>query len=151
VNDLINIGLVRAVRIAAEKARERKWDKLTIAVDWHDTIARSNYSADGAYDLYDTALEALKWLSNQPHVVLVLYTSSYMSVVEKFRRWMQKEHGVKFDFFNCNPNVKNTKYGDFGKKFYYDVMIDDKAGFDPEKEWDVLVWAVNYFKEHWNA
>lgn len=38
-------------------------------------------------------------------------------------------------YFNVNLDCQNTLTGDFTRKFYYDILLDDKAGFEPEKDW----------------
>ena len=58
--------------------------------------------------------------------------------------------GVSFDFFNENPLCESTELCNFKDKFYFNVLIDDKAGFDGESGWiDVLhaLSLVNQTKE----
>jgi hypothetical protein len=45
-------------------------------------------------------------------------------------------HGIHVDHYNCNPDEKNTPYADFSLKPYFNILIDDKAGFDPNTDWD---------------
>lgn len=131
-----------AIETAHKKACERKWDKIFVAVDWHDTICASTYSDKGAYGIYEEAISALHEASKCSAICLILYTSSYKAVVEEFIQWCKSEHGIVFEYFNCNPEVKNSNYGDFDKKFYYDVIIDDKAGFDPNTDWAIFAETV---------
>lgn len=130
----------RAIKRATEKAKERGWDTITIAVDWHDTICQSTYTVGAALDFYEGALMALRKLSAQKHIKLILFTSSYDSAIQEFLRRCE-EYEIFFDYVNCNPDVPNTKYGDFSKKFYYDILVDDKAGFDPLTEWVDLMYV----------
>jgi hypothetical protein len=51
---------------------------------------------------------------------------------------MFKEHGIMPQYFNENTAVENTATGNFSSKFYFSVLLDDKAGFNPETDW-VLV------------
>lgn len=127
--------LLKALQNARRKMVERGWDKIYVAVDWHDTVCRSTYSEGGAYSFYGAAISALQAASENPKIDLILYTSSYASVVEDFVRFCRAKHGINFKYFNANPEIKNTNYGEFGKKFYYDVLLDDKAGFDPATDW----------------
>ena len=39
------------------------------------------------------------------------------------------------DFINHNYDVKDTDIQYFGDKLYFNVGLDDKFGFDPEKDW----------------
>ena len=54
------------------------------------------------------------------------------------------EYNIKIDFFNNNPEAKNTEYGDFTVKPYYNILLDDKAGFDPEEDWRII---YNFLKK----
>lgn len=144
------MSISKSFRTAAKKKRDRDWDKIYVAVDWHDTICESTYTEKGAYGFYPKAIECLKMMSANPNISLILYTSSYITVSEDFMRFCRTEYDINFEFFNCNPEVNNTNYGDFGKKFYYDLLIDDKAGFDIDEDWDILAWHVNYFFGEYN-
>ena len=39
------------------------------------------------------------------------------------------------DLINNNPEFKKTDICDFTEKFYFDILLDDKAGFEGEKDW----------------
>lgn len=130
----------RAIDQALTKARERNWDTITIAVDWHDTICKSTYG-ETALEFYEGALVALRKLSKQEDIKLILFTSSYDVPVAEFLTICEEQHEIFFDYVNCNPEVENTEYGDFSRKFYYDILVDDKAGFDPLTEWVDLLYV----------
>lgn len=108
-----------------------------LAVDIHDTIARSNY-ADEMPEVIETAMDALRKLNEFPEIVLILFSSSYNH--EQYISYFI-HHGVRFKYFNENPEVCDTKTGDFSKKFFYNVLIDDKAGFELS-DWDVVVNSI---------
>jgi hypothetical protein len=71
------------------------------------------------------------------NIVLILFTSTYKQSLEPFFNWCE-EHQIKFKFFNENPECPSNSTGDFSRKFYYNVLIDDRAGFDPSEWLDVL-------------
>ena len=139
------MSLALAFRTAARKAKERNWDKIYVAVDWHDVICESNYSEDGAYGFIEDAIPALQEASHNKAICLILYSCSYIATAEDFMRHCRKKYGINFDYFNCNPEVKNTNYGEFGKKFYYDLLLDDKAGFDASTDWGVFASHMEIF------
>jgi hypothetical protein len=113
-----------------------------ISVDIHDTIAESNYSDDMPM-VIDCAIDALKKLNSFPEIVLILFSSSYnhSQYIEYF-----KKHGVFFKYFNENPEVCDTKTGDFSKKFFYNLLIDDKAGFD-RSDWITVTSSVEEYRK----
>lgn len=51
------------------------------------------------------------------------------------RRQSLQQNGVIVDFVNCNPDCPTIPLCDFSEKFYFDVLLDDKAGFEAEKDW----------------
>lgn len=133
----------RAITVAKNKAKARGWDKINIAVDWHDTICQSTYNST-ALNFYEAAIPALRKLSKRKDIVLILFTSSYDDVIEQFLDHCEKQYEIFFDYVNCNPEISNTKYGDFSKKFYYDILIDDKAGFNPDTDWIPFITEDNW-------
>jgi len=133
------------IKFSIEKAfsvmKNRKWDCIYFAIDLHDTIIKGTYSQDDVFDTYPNCIETLKLLTETKFIKLILFTSSFQDYVDDFYKWAE-EKGIKFDYFNENPECGNTVSGDFSKKFYYNVMIDDKAGFNPEIDWRIVKNSV---------
>jgi len=123
----------------------REWDTIYVAVDWHDTMMPSTYSNDkyGKYKLYPQAEEVLKWMSDNGNIRLILYTSSHGDQKADFIHNMHHLYGIDFEYHNGNPEVENSKFGCFDEKFYFNVLLDDKAGFDPETDWMDLKNNIN--------
>jgi len=122
-----------------QKKANRGWDTLYWLVDVHDTIIKSTYSVDVDVDVeftdtYPYCFAALRFLSERKDCKLILWTSSRKKYAKTFMKTL-KEYSIDFSYFNRNPECKNTKTGDFSKKFYFNVILDDKAGFDPEVDW----------------
>jgi len=116
---------------------DRKWDRIYVAVDWHDTMMPSTYSNDeyGEYKLYPHAEKVLKWMSDCDNIILILYTCSHGDQKADLLSNMHSRYGIDFDYHNGNPEVENTETGDFSEKFYFNVLIDDKAGMAPLDDW----------------
>jgi hypothetical protein len=68
------------------------------------------------------------------HIVLILFTSSHDEYVKEYLD-IFKQLGVYFKYHNENPECPSTDIGDFSRKFYFNVLLDDKAGFDPLNDW----------------
>ena len=121
------------------KMEQKKWPKLYWLIDVHNTIINGTYKKDmDNVKLYPYAGEVLRRLTDMDDMVLILWTSSYPEYVADFREWLDKEFSIRIDYFNENPECQNTETADLSKKFYYDILLDDKAGFDAEEDW----WAV---------
>ena len=124
---------------ALEKKRERKWECIYVMVDLHGVILPSSYHLKN--DLVftnDYAKIALQTLTVVDDVKLILWTSSYPKEIDEVLAWLDKQK-IYFDYVNRNPLEKNTKYADFTEKPYFNVLLDDKAGFDPSVDWEELV------------
>ena len=135
--------LIDALRKEWIKKNDRGWDRLYIAVDLHDTLVASNY--DGlAQNFYPQGIDCLKMLSQRDDIVLILWTSSYGKDSMAYTMKL-KEYGIDIKYINCNPLEENTKTGDFSRKFYFNILLDDKAGFVAETDWDVV---HKFFTEH---
>ena len=131
----------------AENTRIRKnWDTIYWAIDLHDTIIESDYKDWNVNEVkfYPYALSFLEMISNRPENKLILFTSCSWETGNRIMSDLRKKN-VKFHYFNENPEVKNTVTGYFNDKFYYNIVLDDKAGFDPNEDWEMLYL---YYKEN---
>lgn len=133
------MSIIHSINNAFKVKQERNWDKIYFAIDIHGTILKSTHNAkDISKEYYPYAIETLQELTNRKDIILILTTSSYDTDIEQYLL-LFKQNGIIFDYINCNPEVKSTDFGCFDKKYYFNVFIDDKAGFDAETEWiDVL-------------
>ena len=44
-------------------------------------------------------------------------------------------YGIEFDYINENPECKDTALCSFAQKFFFDILLEDKAGFVGETDW----------------
>jgi hypothetical protein len=137
-------SILRAFENAFDVMESRNWDCIYVAVDVHDTIFRSNYSDSLLPDEFvPNAIQALKFMTRINQIKLILYTSSSMEHCLQYVEIL-KEGGIKIDYINENPEVPSKGYADFSSKFYFNVLIDDKAGFDSKSmssynDWSLLI------------
>ena len=120
-----------------EMKKERGWPEVYFCIDLHGTIIPSGKSPDDMTDaeiMYPYAEEVLQWLSRRKDIMLILWTGTPESRMDDVKEFL-KFHSIKFDYFNENPHAKNTPRSDFSKKFYFSVLLDDRAGFEPETDW----------------
>ena len=118
---------------------ERKWEKLYWCIDLHDTIITGTYNRfnDGAI-IYPYAKETLDYLFDSPDHYTILWTSSYMTSIQD----VVQRFDLNFNAINCNPECPDTKLCDFQDKFYFNLLLDDKAGFDGTKDWREIYEAL---------
>jgi hypothetical protein len=121
------------------KAEERGWGITYWCVDIHDTMIKSNYKT-GAIpnEFYPFAVEVLQYLTKRGDIKLILYTCSHPHEIEEYIE-LFKTNNIVFDFINENTDVKTdlNGYGNYDRKPYFNVLLDDKAGFEPS-DWLVL-------------
>jgi len=130
--------ILKAIGQAFEKAKERKWDRTYWAFDIHQTILEPNWSNDGIpTKFYPYALETLQYISNRPDIVMILYTCSPPHKIDLYQQLFQR-HGIQFHYVNSNPEVTSNGFEYYGQKPYFNVLFDDKAGFDPLCDWKLV-------------
>lgn len=128
--------ILRSIKTSFAEATRKGWFHTFWAVDIHGTIIKPNYKAgDIPKEFYPHAKESLKLISERSDVKLILYTCSHPWEIEQYLEMFEKE-GIHFDYVNENPEVITDLqgYGNYDKKMYFNVLFEDKAGFDPE-EW----------------
>jgi hypothetical protein len=127
--------ITRAIENCLRNAKEKGWEKTYWAFDIHGTILKPNYKRDEiSREFYPHAIEVLQLLSKRTDIVKILYTCSYPHEIEQYIEYFAK-HGIHFDHINKNPEVADGGYGYYNDKFYFNVLMDDKAGFDGETDW----------------
>jgi len=114
--------------------KEKKWDRIYVVVDAHGTLVRPYHDS---VEIYPDAVEVLKWMTKRDDVYLILWTSSYGNEYADIYNYCVK-NGIIFDSINCNPCEKNNGKACFDQKFYFNVLIDDKSGFEPETDWSLV-------------
>lgn len=133
------------IKRAHETAVSRGWDKMYWAIDLHDTVCAADYKKSGSMGpLYPGAQECLHYLSERPDIVLILFTCSYQHELNEPVGVLDRLSaiGIKIDYVNENPEVPDTKLGDFSKKFYFNVLLEDKAGFEGSKDWPAVLEEI---------
>jgi len=123
---------------AWKKKEERGWQYIYIMVDLHGVVLRSNYHVSNDLRFtHSDAIPCLQYLSKQNDVILILWTSSHEKEIQNVLNWLSL-WGIHFKYVNENPLEKDTDYASFVKKPYFSIVLDDKAGFDPDHDWSEL-------------
>ncbi len=124
---------------AFEQKRARKYDRVYFAIDLHDTVIPGTYTRyNENRRIYPDCQRFFQWAKNRNDIVLILWTSSHRDSVDEVLHWLRL-HGIEFDYINENPMEPSGALCDFSSKFYFSVLLDDKAGFDGEKDWTNII------------
>jgi len=129
-------GIVKTIRNQHRIAQQRAWDRMYWAVDLHSTLILPTYGKMMADDVeyYPHALDVMRTLTQRRDIRLILYTCSWpVEIVEYQKRFTLD--GIRFDWVGENPEVHQTEYGFYERKPYFNVLLDDKAGFDAQEDW----------------
>lgn len=136
--------IIKAIERAYAVMQQRNWDTVYWAIDLHGVCFRSTYEQGGYKFVNDDAVRALQKISSKKESKIILWSSCHLSEQPQIVKYFQ-ENGIRVHYFNENPEVKNTHTGDFTHKFYFSILLDDKAGFDPDSDWAAI---LAYFKEY---
>lgn len=120
-----------------------------IMVDVHNTILKPTFDKKETFEYFPYAKETLKLLSDNENIKLIMWTSSYDEKIQMYLKHFE-ENGITFNFVNENKEYGNVSFACFDTKFYYDIGIDDKFGFDAENDWEeiytFLTKKLNFLK-----
>jgi len=126
-------------------AEKKEWFEVYFAIDLHGTVSRPDYRKESKkIDYYPFAKETLQLMSDREDIKLIMFTSSYPDEIKEYYKQFRND-GIVFDFINENPEVSDAKgsFGYYDKKPYFNVLLEDKAGFNPLIVWEYL---YKYFK-----
>lgn len=128
------MGLISYIEKVFNGLNNGSFKCIYIMVDVHNTILRPTFDKKETFEYFPYAKETLQLLSEKENIKLIMWTSSYD---EKIQMYLQhfEENGIIFNFVNENKEYGNVSFACFDTKFYYDIGIDDKFGFDAEHDW----------------
>jgi hypothetical protein len=131
--------ITRAIKNAFEVAKSRKWNKTFWAFDIHGTIIVPNWTKGNIpTDFYPGAKEALQIITKRADITTLLFTCSLPEEIPMYMEFFKK-NDIHFNYVNENPEVKNQGYGHYDKKPYFNVLFEDKAGFNPIEDWNKVL------------
>lgn len=128
------------IKNAFAMKKANQWPEIYWCIDLHGTIIPSGKtSKDGSDELvfYPYAYEVLEQLSNRKDIILILWTSTPIKRIVPIWEWLTR-NGIYFRYLNGNPHAKDTPRSDFSKKFYFNVLLDDRGGFEPATDWKLI-------------
>lgn len=134
--------ILSAFEKAYKRKEEKNWFKIFIFCDIHETILYPDYSNTKPLKFYYYAKETLQLLSTLKDVELGLYTCSHPEEIENYQKFF-KENDINFIYVNKNPDVSDSRYGYYQDKPYFNILLEDKSGFDAETDWLPIYEWIN--------
>lgn len=138
--------VTKAIRNCLDQARRKQWDKTYWAFDIHGTILKPTFQTGVAStEFYPFAQEVLQALSKRNDIVRILYTCSYPDEIKTYIQFFD-EQSIRFQYVNENPEIAAGAYGHYERKFYFNVLFEDKAGFDPMTDWKSVLDLLKEYR-----
>lgn len=134
--------IIDVIQRQYDKQMKQQWYESYFLIDMHGVIIRPNHKDElvNRLDFYDFAQRSLQMLTNRPDIRTILYTCSHDYQIRHYVNLLGL-HNIEFDYINDNPEIGEGDYGDYTHKPYFDVYLDDKAGFNADEEWyDIFTW-----------
>lgn len=120
-----------------------KWPKMFWCVDLHDVIIEGKFSKmNEGRCLYPVGEDVLQWLTKREDMCIILWTASHQEPADDILTWLYKDYGINFDYVNENPDCPSTDLCCFDYKFYFDMLLEDKAGFNGVTDWAKIKTAL---------
>jgi succinylglutamate desuccinylase len=145
----MNRPIVQVIKTAYQRAKAKNWDTLYWAIDIHETITEPTHQEGVIGKAYPWALETMWFLLQFPETRIILWSSMSKEELARHRTEFFDNCGLPSTgkvFLNENPEVGATKYANFDQKMYMNMLLDDKAGFDPKIDWATIIWAIKQFR-----
>lgn len=136
--------ITKAIEKAFRRREEKQWEKTYWAIDLHETVIEPNWRVGSIpRNFYPMAKESLQMISMRPDIVTIMYTCSHPHEIKQYQEFFES-HEIRFDYVNENPEVTNSGFGFYDHKPYFNVLFEDKAGFDAEEDWkDVYEYLIS--------
>ena len=144
------MSIVNQIKRTFDISFKKEWYETYWAFDIHGTILQPTYDLNDNNNIfYPFAKEALNLISARPDIKTILWTSSYPNEIKKYISLFQ-ENKIFFDHINENPGISSNmgNFGFYDQKFYFNVLFEDKAGFDPLTEWQEVYELMKYYKDN---
>jgi hypothetical protein len=137
--------ITKAIQKAFEVKEKRNWLRTYWAFDIHETILKPNWNHEEIpTEFYPHARETLQMITERKDIVAILYTCSHQDHIEAYMEYFRVQQ-IYFDYANENPEVRNARYGCYDSKPYFNVLFDDKAGFDAHSDWEKVKYYLNQY------
>jgi len=130
---------------AWQEAKDKGYDHVVIAVDLHGTIVDSKVfnTTPGSFEdkvnssIFRSALVALQKLSAHTSVSMFIYSGTKKLHLYRLIDMLNEKYEININL-NYGSDTQHASQS-FKRKPYYGILIDDKAGFDPDTDW----WEIN--------
>lgn len=125
-------------------AKAAKYSYMVVAVDLHGTIVDSKTfnETQGKFvekieaSLYPFAIKALQAMSAHESIVMYIYSGTKKRKLKKLVKFLSSKYGITIAT-RYHPTTNHASQS-FKNKPYFNILLDDRAGFDPKLDWNEI-------------
>ena len=131
------MSVLNVIKNTFRIGREKEWYETYWAFDFHSTILKPTYNLnDRSIQYYPYAKEAMQIISSRDDIITIAWTSSFPNEIKDYLEQFKRD-GIVFNHVGKNPGISSNlgNFGYYEDKFYFNVLFEDKAGFNAETEW----------------
>ena len=122
-------------------AKDAGYNYMVIAVDLHGTMINTKVfnETQGKFldkieaSLFPQAITALQAMSAHKSIVMYVYSGTKKSKLKKLVNYLYEKYGISLDT-RYHPMTQHASQS-FKTKPYFNILLDDRAGFDPTGDW----------------
>lgn len=131
------MGIIFSIEKAYRLFKEKNWNTIYWAIDLHETCINPKSIDSNLSWVNEDAKKCLQLISSLEESSIILWSSSYQDYLTKVKNWMESQD-INIAYINKNLSEYNSEYTCFNSKFYFNILIDDKAGFNPGTDWRII-------------
>ena len=140
-----------SIRRLFDHSFKKEWYETYWAFDVHGVILKPDYRKENKFkeaEFYPYAKETLQLISQRKDIILIMWTSSYPNEIEIYKKIFEANN-IHFKYVNENPEISDAKgsFGYYEKKFYFNLMFDDKASFNPYEDWYEMYYTLKDYND----
>ena len=148
-DELLKTSMTKYIDKVFTNSFRKEWYTTYWVIDIHSTVIKPSYNLnDKTIEFYPFAKEVLQILTKRDDIHIIMWTSSYQNEIDNYIKEFEK-FDIHFDNINENPNISsnNGNFGFYEQKFYFNVILDDKAAFCPNSDWEPLYNLLKKYEE----
>lgn len=135
--------ITKSIQDAFKRAEKQHWWKLYIAIDIHGVMFESTSVVERQRIFLPGALETLRYLSSRRDIEMFLFSCSHSKELWEVKDFLAKNN------VNVAPMPDYTEISSMGRgnyllKPYYNLLLDDKGGFEANEWLAVLAEFKKY-------
>lgn len=94
----------------------------------------------------EDAKECLKFINSLPESKIIMWDSLHLEELLLIKNFL-KEEGINIYEINSNRDINSNENCCFNQKFYFSILLDIGAGFNPDTDWKIIMQTIKKVKK----